>query len=350
MRLCVVGSGAIGMTHVQSIASSSGMELAGIADPAPATARIASQYGTRAYADYGELITKEAPQGAIIAAPNALHLPISRAFLEAGIPVLIEKPVANSVAEGMELAAVSAATGVPALVGHHRRHHPAIRKARELIAAGALGRIAAVSITCNLMKPPEYFDADWRRQPGVGGPLLINAIHEIDLLRFTVGEIAEVMALTSSDIRGFEVEDTAAIIFRFESGALATLALSDTASTPWSWDLSSGDAPRFPKHDIVSHMFSGTEAGLSLPRLELWRHQGERAWTTPLAAERVACESRDPFLAQLEHFVAVIEGREAPLIDAREGSINLAVAEAVAASARSGRVSRVADFIDLSRA
>lgn len=343
MRICVIGGGAIGITHLATIARTPGADLAGLADPAPDARAIAKAHATRAYADFRDLVAAERPQGAIIATPNALHVPIARALLGAGIPVLVEKPVANSVAEGMELAAASAATGVPVLVGHHRRHHPAIRKARDLIARGVLGRVANVAITCNLMKPEDYFDADWRCQPGVGGPLLINAIHEIDLLRFVVGEIAEVMALSSSAIRGLEVEDTAAVIFRLEGGALATLALSDTAAAPWAWDLASGDVPRFPRHDVVSHMFSGSEGGLTLPGLDLWRHAGARAWTTPLEPRRIEVTPADPFVAQLAHFMAVIEGRETPLIDAREGSMNLAVMQAIFASVRSGQCQGVAD-------
>lgn len=344
MRICVIGAGAVGITHVETIARSPGFELAGVADPAPGAAALAAAHGTRAYADFRDLVAAEAPQGAVIATPNSLHLPMGRALLEAGIPVLVEKPVANTVAEGLALADVSAATGVPVLVGHHRRHHPAIREARNLIAGGRLGRLATVSITYDLMKPQGYFEAAWRRTPGVGGPLLINAIHEIDLLRFVAGEIEEVMALSSSGIRGLEVEDCAAVIFRLENGALATLALSDTAAGPWSWDLTSGDVPRFPRHDAVSHMFSGTEAGLTLPGLDLWQHQGERAWTTPMAAQRIKVPARDPFVAQLEHFAEVIARRAPPLIDAREASMNLAVMQAIGGSIRSGALARVADY------
>lgn len=343
MRIAVIGCGAVGITHVETIARTSGFGLAGIADPTTEAASIAATHGTGAYADYRDLIAAEKPDGAVIAAPNALHLPMAKAFLEAGIPILVEKPVANTVAEGLQMAEISEATGVPVLVGHHRRHHPAIRKARELIAAGTLGKIVTISITYNLMKPASYFDAAWRNTPGVGGPLLINAIHEIDLLRFTVGEIEEVMALSASGVRDFDVEDTAAVIFRFANGALATLALSDTAAGPWSWDLGSGDVPRFPKHDIVSHMFAGTKAGLTLPKLELWEHEGERAWTTRMSARPVEIEQRDPFLAQLEHFAAVIDKREAPLIDAREGSMNLAAMQAIASSVRERRAVRLAE-------
>lgn len=342
MRISVIGGGAIGVTHLAAIKAHPATELAGLADPSPAAAETAAAWGTTAWADHRELIERERPDGAVIATPNALHVGIGRDFLDAGIPVLVEKPVANTVAEGADLAAHARRTGVPVLVGHHRRHHPAIRKTREMIAAGALGRMATVTISYSLMKPASYFDAGWRREPGAGGPLLINAIHEIDLLRFTMGEITEVSAMTSNAIRGYAVEDTGAVVFRFASGALGVLAVSDTASAPWSWDLASGDVPRFPRHDVVSHMFAGTEGGLTLPGLDFWRHDGERAWTTALRPERVAVTPRDPFVCQLEHFIEVIARRAAPLIDAAEATRDLAVMDAIFASVRSGRSEAVA--------
>ena len=81
-------------------------------------------------------------------------------------------------------------------------------------------------------------------------------------------------AFASSAARGLPVEDTGAMIFAFDNGALASLVVSDTAAGPWSWDLAAGDLPRFPVHDVNSHRFVGTEAALTLPRLEVWRHDG----------------------------------------------------------------------------
>ena len=72
------------------------------------------------------------------------------------------------------------------------------------------------------LKPDSYYEQAWRRQPGAG-PVLINLIHDIDLLRFLIGEVDSVQAITSNAVRGFEVEDTAAVIMRFACGALATL-------------------------------------------------------------------------------------------------------------------------------
>ena len=73
---------------------------------------------------------------------------------------------------------------------------------------GGIGRLTAVAALWLLQKPADYFDVAWRREPG-GGPLLINAIHDIDDLRFVCGEIEEVRALVSNTTRGFKVEDTA---------------------------------------------------------------------------------------------------------------------------------------------
>ncbi|MGT2439683.1 Gfo/Idh/MocA family protein [Bradyrhizobium betae] len=104
-------------------------------------------------------------------------------------------------------------TGIPMLVGHHRRHNPIIKSARETVASGKLGQLTAVVGLWLLKKPDDYFEVAWRREQG-GGPLLINLIHDIDNLRFICGEIVEVQALTSNKVRGFAVEDTAALLLR----------------------------------------------------------------------------------------------------------------------------------------
>ena len=101
----------------------------------------------------------------------------------------------------------------------------------------------------------------WRRSRG-GGPILINLIHEIDLIRFVCGEIASVQAFTSNAVRGFEVEDTAAVLLRLTNGALATDSLSDTAVAPWTWDLASGELSRTATAGSVELALSFGNRGL----------------------------------------------------------------------------------------
>lgn len=341
MRISVIGAGAIGITHCATLEREKDFAIAGVADPSPQGAEVAAKHGAAHYKSHLELIEKEKPEGAIIATPNELHVSIGIDFMKAGIPILMEKPIANTVEEGMELIKASEETGVPILVGHHRRHHPFIKKAKEIISQGGLGRIVMVNVNYCLMKPQSYFEAAWRLRPGVGGPLLINAIHEVDLLRHLFGEIASVSALSSSAVRGHDVEDTGAVIFQFESGALGVMSVSDTAAGPWSWDLASGDVPRFPRHLVNSHMISGTEASLTLPKLELWRHEGERSWNNLMKMEEVACQIADPFIAQLHHFRDVVKGKASPLVSASEATRNIAAMSAIFSSIRSGKVAEV---------
>jgi predicted dehydrogenase len=342
MRIAVIGAGAIGLTHCQAIAATEGFALAGIADPFAAGAALAARFGAAHYRDHRALIDAERPDGAIVATPNETHVPIALDCLAAGIPVIVEKPLAGSVAEAEPLLAAERRTGLAVLVGHHRRHHPFLSRAREIVAAGELGRLVCVSATACLMKPDDYFAPAWRRTPGVGGTFLINLIHEIDLLRFIAGEIVSLSAFASSAARGLPVEDTGAITFAFDNGALASLVVSDTAAGPWSWDLAAGDSPRFPVHDVDSHRFVGTEAALTLPRLEVWRHDGPRDWTTPMTMTRDTTAREDPYVRQIRHFRAVVQEGAPTHVGAIEGACNLAVMEAVRQSVESGCSAEVA--------
>ncbi len=230
-RLAVIGAGAIGRAHIERILHTPGLALAGVADPAPATQALAQAAGVPWFADHRQLLEQTRPHGAIVATPNASHVDVAWDCLQRGVAALVEKPVADTVEAAQRLVAAEAAHQVPVLVGHHRRHNPINRRAKELIAQGRLGRLVAATALALFLKPESYFEAAWRREPG-GGPVLINLIHDIDMLRFLVGEISEVQAADSRAIRGFAVEDTAAAVLRFEGGALGTVLVSDAATSP----------------------------------------------------------------------------------------------------------------------
>lgn len=336
MRIGVAGAGLIGRRHIELIAASPDCVLSGIADPSPAAKEFAQSRGVPWYADHRALLEQDKPDGLIVASPNSLHLPMALDCAEAGVPALIEKPVTDTVAAAQRLCAAVKRTGVPMLVGHHRRHNPIIKAAREAVANGKLGQLTAVVGLWLLRKPDDYFEVAWRREQG-GGPLLINLIHDIDNLRFVCGEIAEVQALTSNKVRGFAVEDTAALLLRFANGALGTVTVSDATPAPWSWELSSGENPAYPKQDQPCYIFSGTKGSLSVPNMELWSYAGQPGWYAPLSREKVTPAGLDPLAEQLRHFCEVISGREQPLISAEDAMATLAVVEAVSAAAHTGQ-------------
>lgn len=337
--IAVIGAGAIGRTHVETLARMPGLKLTALVDPAAPGRALAAALGVPCLPDVGALIESGLAQAAIVATPNETHLPVSDLLLRAGLPVLLEKPVAESLASARRLIAVAEDTGVPLLVGHHRRHNPRVRAAYDAIRGGAIGDLVMATVTCALAKPDSYFAADWRKMPGAGGPLLINLVHEIDLLRHFFGEIATVQAMASHGRRGFAVEDAAAVCLTFVQGGLATLCISDAAVGPWAWDLTAGENPaRFPAHPVSAHHYAGSRGGLSLPDLVLWQADGAPDWTRALIPAPLPVVDADPYEAQLQHFADLIRNGGAPRVTARDATVNLIVLEAIRTAAASGHV------------
>ncbi|KIG03689.1 oxidoreductase domain protein [Burkholderia sp. MR1] len=332
-RLAVAGAGAIGRMHMERARLHPDCEVIAVADPSATAQSVAQEHGARWFSTIDAMLDAEKPDGVIVATPNATHVEAGLACIERGMAVLIEKPIADTVEQARILVDAAAQARVPLLVGHHRRHSPILRRAREIVASGRIGRAVSANALATFYKPDPYFDIDWRRKAG-GGPVLINLIHDIDMMRFLLGEIVEVQALTSNAVRGFEVEDTAAVLLRFENGALGTLTVSDCAVSPWNWDLAAGEAAHYPRQSVNTHFISGTDASLALPQLDVWEYRAAKGWHDPLTAERTAPHAGDPYHEQLRHFAAVIDGKETPLCSGDDGARTLAATLPVHRSAR----------------
>ena len=288
------------------------------------------------------MLASDPPDGVIVATPNQLHVEHGLECLGAGLPVLIEKPIADDSRSALDLVAEAEHLGVPVLVGHHRRHNPIVRAAKAKIDGGAIGEVVAVQAACWLYKPDGYFDAAWRTRQGAG-PVFINLIHDVDLLRHLLGEVRAVQAFDSRQARGHEVEDTAAILLRFESGALATVSVSDTIVAPWSWELTAAENPAYPATGQSCYLIGGSHGAIEIPGGRIWSQTGERSWWRPLEQQSYAVEARDPLELQIGHFCDVIAGAAAPLVSGREALRSLQVIEAIMEAVRSGRTVRPAN-------
>ncbi|WP_460448850.1 Gfo/Idh/MocA family protein [Alsobacter sp. SYSU BS001988] len=344
MRLALVGAGLIGREHAALIAAHPGVTLAAVCDPSPEAAELARRMGAPCHADLQSMLDATRPDGVIVALPNQLHEPVAVACIERGLPCLVEKPVADSVASAFAIVQASERTGVPVLVGHQRRHSPDIRAAKKTIEDGSLGPLVAVNGMTLFDKPDGYF-VDWRRKPG-GGVLLINLIHDIDVLRWLVGEIESVRAFTSSAVRGFAVEDTASLAIRFENGALGSFVISDAAVSPWAWEYTSGQALYHPTQPGACLFLAGRKASLSVSDLYLWRHdKPDGDWQDPLVREHRAPERSLTYVNQLDHFLDVIRGDAAPLTSARDGMLTLAATLAAARAGQENRSVTIAEML-----
>lgn len=340
IRIAVAGAGYIGQAHMGVAKRSSNCTLSAVVDPSPAAASLATQAGVPLYASIEELLAKDRPDGLIIATPNALHVPQALLCMAADLPILLEKPIATTVAEGQRLVDEVKRTGAKVLIGHHRAHSPIMAKAKEVVASGQLGRLVSVMGSATFFKPDSYFaEAPWRRELGAG-PILLNMIHEVHNLRMLCGDMVAVQAFKSHATRDFAVEDTVAINLRFASGVLGSFMLSDTAACPRSWEQTSQENKAYPTYeDEDCYVIAGTNGSLSVPtmRLKTYPRPEDRSWWKPFEVGTVGMVRDDPLKHQIEHFVAVIRDEASPLVSAHDGLQNLKITEAIAEAAATGR-------------
>jgi predicted dehydrogenase len=340
-RIAVAGAGYIGQAHIGAAISSGTCTLSAIVDPSPAAKVLAEQVNVPLFATLDELFAKDKPDGVVLATPNQLHVAHALQCLDAQVPMLLEKPIAPTVAEAQALVRAAEEVGVPILIGHHRAHSPIMAKARQVVDSGVLGRLVAVTGAAMFVKPEHYFvDAPWRREIGAG-PILLNMIHEVHNLRMLCGDIVAVQAFKSHTARDFAVEDTVAINLRFASGTLGTFMLSDTAASARSWEQTSQENKAYPTYeDEDCYLVAGTNGSLAVPtmRLKTYARSEDRSWWKPFEVGVVGMVRDDPIKHQMEHFAAVARGETAPLVSARDGLKNLRITEAIVAAATSGTV------------
>lgn len=344
-RIGIVGLGMMGRAHLRALLRTPNAHASAVADPAPEAAQFAKASGVPHYSDYRAMLDNAELDGVLIAAPNADHYPLGMDCIKRGVAVLIEKPIAETYEAARSLCDAGQKRNVPILVGHHRRHNPAVQLVRKAVAEGRIGAPTVANILDVKLKPESYFAQAWRSELSAGGPVLINMIHEIDLLRFIFGEIASLQAFTSNATRCAQVEDTAAVMLRFTNGALGTILVSDTAATPFSWDLASGEfdlitgmTGRIPRQNVATHVFGGTLGSVTLPGAEFFSYKGpdEAGWRSELATEALGAEREDTYLAQMIHFARVAMRQEEPLSSGRDASETLKATLAVKQSASSG--------------
>lgn len=336
-RIAVIGVGWIGYRHAKYCASHAGCELVGISDPGPVASKVGAELGVPSFANVEDLLDRVQPDGVIIATPTQLHLETAGRALERGVAVLIEKPIADTVSDAQRLVDLAKRNNTPILVGHHRRHNSAVKEARRLLSEGYIGRLLAVNVLWAVKKPDEYFDVSWRKEKGAG-PVLINLIHEIDLLRHLCGEIETVSAIVSNMGRGNSVEDTMVAMLKFDGGAIGTITASDASPAPWSWDSATGENPLIYQGRENAFRFLGSGGSLEFPDLLIWRYvnQAKPGWLSPISRESRVTQQNEAYIAQLEHFCRVIRREESPLIDGEDGLRTLVATLSIHEAATTG--------------
>ncbi|MEM8656828.1 MAG: Gfo/Idh/MocA family oxidoreductase [Pseudomonadota bacterium] len=309
-NILILGGGLIGARHIAEVQSHPQVALAGVVDPDP----------SRHAPDYPGFTTLDAvdiPVDAVIlATPTETHRPLGVACAARGWAILVEKPIAGSLRDADTLIEACAAGNVPLLVGHHRRHHAAVQALRDEVARGRIGRVLGLSAIWSVRKPDPYFEVPWRSGAG-GSPVLINLVHDLDLLRFVFGEIDDLAGYLGSTARDGDREDTGALSLRFASGALGTILFSDAAPSPWGFEAGTGENPNIATSGADYLHILGTSGTLSFPSLN--RHDGAADWSEAQTQHPGTPPPAAPLAAQLSHLVDVITKGAAPLCSGTDG-------------------------------
>ncbi|MFW6597602.1 Gfo/Idh/MocA family protein [Propionibacteriaceae bacterium Y2011] len=314
----IIGLGSIGTTHMTAVGAVDGLELRG-------TVGGSGVDQVRSYDDVAGLLADDSIQVVGICSPSGLHAEHAIAALEAGKHVLVEKPVATSVADARRLVEVAERAGTVAGVVSQRRLESQHVHLKQAIDAGQFGNPVLGEALIRWHRDADYYNhAAWRRAAPGGGSLMNQGLHSVDLLRWLFGEVADVQAQTATLVADMEAEDTTVAAIRFASGALGAIVTSTATK------------PGLPAE--LNLYFSEGAVGIHHTEVVRWTGAAE----PPPAASRVESGASSPIIdaeghiTQWQDLLHAINDGSQPMVTLADGAATVALIEAVYTSARTG--------------
>lgn len=322
LRAAVVGAGLMGRLHVRVITEVEGVELAAVVDPDPAAEEVAYRGRASWFASTADLLARDRPDFAVVAVPTAEHTAVAVPLVEAGIPLLVEKPIAPTVEEGTELIEAARFAGVPLGVGHVERFNPAVRELKSRLDTGELGRVFQVH-TRRLSPFPLHI--------GDSGVALDLATHDLDVMCRLAGIPVRLAAQTGRHAHRRH-EDLLAAILRFDSGIIGLLEANWLTPAKVRQLSVTGERGMFVVDYLSQHLTLYENAQAR----EDWRTLDIFDGVTEGNVTRFAIRRTEPLRAQLESFVRAVR-REAPVeVTGEEGLQVLHLALATVEAAERG--------------
>jgi predicted dehydrogenase len=335
LRVGIIGGGRIGTKRAR-LAARAGDRIAAVADPDPdCAAALAAAHGARAFPDAEALLAGSPVDAVVVATPHRALAPAARAALEAGADALVEKPLAMTAAEAAALVGAAERSGRILATGFTLRQHPGLVRMRELVAAGAVGEPLCIRC-CYGHGGRAGYEREWRaRRAEGGGELLDQGVHAVDLVRWLVGEIAEVQARLASAFWKAEVEDNAFLLLDAGRGAVASVHVS------WTEWRNRFRLELFGAEGAL--LVSGLGGSYGPERLTLIERppaggSAERGFGPPVERTFEFGEPGEgPWAAEWAAFRRAVETREPPEADGRAGLAALRVIEAARRADRERR-------------
>ncbi|HVS34726.1 MAG TPA: Gfo/Idh/MocA family oxidoreductase [Gemmataceae bacterium] len=357
VRTAVIGCGKVGRIHADALKSVPEAEFAAVCDSdAARTAAFAENYGVRPYTDIGDLLKDSGAEAVILCTPHPLHAGPAIRAAEAGVHVLVEKPLAANLADCDAMLAAADKTGTKLGVVSQRRFFEPVRRMREAIDAGKIGRPALGTFLMLSWRDEAYYRSDpWRgRWDTEGGGVLVNqSPHQFDLLHWFMGPIEEISGCWANlNHPSIEVDDSAVAAIRFKNGGLGSIVTS-VSQKPGVYTKvhvhGSNGASIGVQTDTGATFIAGMTGMAEPPFNDVWTVPGEEALLAGWQAEdRERFRRIDPVvhyhaLQDRDFLQAVLEGRK-PQPSGRDGRAVAAMFTAIYRSNRERRAVRMEEL------
>ncbi|MBA2718040.1 MAG: Gfo/Idh/MocA family oxidoreductase [Chloroflexi bacterium] len=335
LAIGLLGCGTISAQHLEAIAAVDGIRLGGVASASEERARtVGERWSVPWTTDVGELLGRDDIDAVAILTPSGLHPSQALAALGRGKHVLVEKPIALSVAAADAVIAAAARQGLTLATVSQRRFEPAIAALQAAVVADAVGTISLILAEGIYMRPQSYYDsAAWRGTLDLDGGVLMNqAIHLVDVVRWLGGPVRSVAAQAATRTHAMEAEDGAIVSIQFASGVLGSIVATTSADVERPGEIR--------VHGDLGHVqIVGEEA-------REWQIPG---WPAPEAAPTAAPTTTGSpasatwgttaagYVRQYTDFLDAVRSSRAPIVTGEDGRNAVEIVTAAYESARTGR-------------
>ncbi len=326
LRAAVIGTGAMGRNHCRVYRELPGVELVGLADADPATAeRAGKQFGAPHFTTPNALLDATQPDLVTVAVPTMAHLPVALECVAHGVHLLVEKPLAFTVAEGQAIIAAAHAAGRVLAVGHVERYNPALTELKARLDAGALGRVFQMHAQRLGPFPARVRDV---------GVVVDLATHDVDIMRYLSGsEVTRVYAETARQIHT-DHEDLLSGLLRFADGTIGVLDINWLTPTKIRQLTITGEKGMFQVNYLNQDLYFYENDWIH----SQWDAISAISGVSEGNMLRLRLDRAEPLRRELEHFVAAVRGEPATIVSGEDGLRAVAITQQIVQAGLTGQV------------
>jgi UDP-N-acetyl-2-amino-2-deoxyglucuronate dehydrogenase len=350
VRTALIGCGKVGALHATALTSLAESTLVAVCDSDPTRSeRFAGQFQARGFQDVSRMLREASPEAVFICTPHPLHAESAVLAAAAAVHVMVEKPMAANLADCDAMLRAAATSGVTLSVMSQRRFYEPVQRMKAAIDAGKIGQPILGLFLMFSWRDEAYYQSDpWRGKWSTeGGGVLVNqSPHQLDLLRWFMGDIEEISGRWGNLNHPYiEVDDTAVAMLKFRNGALGSIVTSLSQKPGLFTKVhvhGSNGATVGVETDRGATFIAGVSKLAEAPTNDLWTIPGEEQLLAEFqAADREHFETIDPVThyhaVQIRDFLQAIRAGRRPLVTGEDGR---AVVEMFTAIYESHRLSQ----------